>query len=95
MGNIIKKMRLDKRDELKRKLQDADNSRNNVDLVSILQPPQVRKTQDNLEDPEGREDSNMLEASKKMNKLSDLCHENNLPAAKRSNSHHVVQRQKM
>ena len=63
MGNIIKKMRLDKRDELKRKLEDADDPPNNVNMVSILQPPQVRETQDNLEDPEGQEDSNMLEAS--------------------------------
>ena len=44
------------------KLEEADNSPNNVDMVSILQPPQVRETQDNLEDPEGGEDSNMLEA---------------------------------
>ncbi len=63
MGNIIKDMSLDKREELKRKLQDADNSQYNVDVVSILRPPQVCETQDNLENPEGREDSNMLEAS--------------------------------
>ena len=63
MGNIIKDMSLDKRDELKRKLQDADNSQYHVDVVSILRPAQVCETQDNLEDPEGREDSNMLESS--------------------------------
>jgi hypothetical protein len=63
MGNIIKNMSKDKRGKLKRKLEEADNSPNNVDMVSILRPPQVRETQDNLEDPEGGEYSNMLEAS--------------------------------
>jgi hypothetical protein len=63
MGNIIKDMSLDKRDKFKRKLQDADNSQYIVNVVSILRPPQVCETQDNLEDPEGGEDSNMLEAS--------------------------------
>ena len=63
MGNIIKNMSKDKRDELKWKLEDADDSPNNVDIVSILQPLQVHETQDNLEDPEGGEYSNMLEVS--------------------------------
>jgi hypothetical protein len=63
MGNIIKNVSKDERDELKRKLEEADDSLNNVDMVSILRPPQVRETQDNLEDPDGGEDSNMLEAA--------------------------------
>jgi hypothetical protein len=36
MGNIIKHMTKDKRDELKHKLEDADDTPNNVDMVSIL-----------------------------------------------------------
>ena len=52
MGNIVKNMSKDKRDKLKQKLEEADDSPNNVDMVSILQPPQVSETQDNLEDPE-------------------------------------------
>ena len=45
------------------KLDEADDSPSNVDTVSILRPPQVRETQDNLEGPEGGEYSNMPEAS--------------------------------
>ena len=36
IGNVIKNMSKDKRDELKRKLEDADGSPNNVDMLSIL-----------------------------------------------------------
>jgi hypothetical protein len=53
MGNIIKNMSKEKRDELKRKLEEADDSPNNLDMGSILRPPQVLETQDNLEEPEG------------------------------------------
>ena len=35
MGSIIMNMNKDKRDELKRKLEEADDSPNNVDMVSI------------------------------------------------------------
>ena len=63
MRNIIKNMSKDKRDKLKQKLEEADGLLNIVDMVSILRPPQVCKTQDNLEDPEGGEYSNMLEAA--------------------------------
>ncbi len=51
MGNIIKNMSKDKRDKLKWKLEEADDSPNNVDMVSNLQPFQVLETQDNLEWP--------------------------------------------
>ena len=38
MGNIVKNMSKDKRDKLKQKLEEADDSPNNVDMLSILQP---------------------------------------------------------
>ena len=45
------------------KLEEADDSPNNVDMVSILRLPQLHETQDNLEGQEGGEHSNMLEAA--------------------------------
>ncbi len=36
MGNIVKNMSKDKRDKLKQKLEEADDSPNNVDMLSIL-----------------------------------------------------------
>ena len=53
MRNIIKYMSKEKRDKLKRKLEEADDSLNNLDMVTILLSPQVLETQDNLEGPEG------------------------------------------
>ncbi len=61
MGSIIMNMSKDKRDELKRKLEEADDSPNNVDMVYIiLGHPQVLKTQDNLEETEGEGDNKDL-----------------------------------
>ena len=63
MGNIIKNMSKEKRDEPKRKLEEADDSQNNIDMISILRPPQVLETQDNLEGPEGEGGNILFEAA--------------------------------
>ena len=63
MGNIIKNMSKEKRDELKWKLEDVHDSPDKSQINPTLPPPKVVKTQDNLEDPEGGEYSNMPEAS--------------------------------
>ncbi len=48
---------------MKRKLEEADDTPNNVDMVSILQPPQVVEMQDNLEEPEGEGGNIVFEAT--------------------------------
>jgi hypothetical protein len=49
MGNIIKNMSKEKRDELKRKLEEADDSPNNSDVMPMSPPTQVLEAQDNME----------------------------------------------
>jgi hypothetical protein len=66
MGNIIKNMSKEKRDDLKRKLEkleEADDPPENLHVMRNLPPSHILEKQDNLEDPEGRKDSNILEAS--------------------------------
>ena len=63
MGNIIKNMSKEKRDELKRKLEDIDDSPDKSQIKPTLPPPNVVKTQDNLEEPSGGESNEILEAS--------------------------------
>ena len=63
MGNIIKNMSKEKRDELKRKLEDIDDSPDKSQIKPTLPPPKVVKTQDNLEEPSGGESNEILEAS--------------------------------
>ena len=63
MGNIIKNMSKEKRDELKRKLEDIDDSPDKSQIKPTLPPPKVVKTQDNLEEPSGGEINEILEAS--------------------------------
>ena len=59
MGNIVKNMGKEKRDKLKRKLEEAKDSPNNLDSMPIVPPPKILETQENLEDPE-REGSNIM-----------------------------------
>jgi len=63
MGNIIKNMSKKKRDELKRKLEDVDDSPDKSQITPILPPPKVLKTQDNLEEPSRGQDNETLEAA--------------------------------
>ena len=56
-------MSKEKRDELKRKLEEADDSPKNLDMNSILRPPQVLETQENLEEPEGEGGDIVFEAA--------------------------------
>ena len=63
LRNIIKHMSKEKRDELKQKLEEADNSRNNSDILPISSPSQVLDIQDNMEEPEGKEGNTILEAA--------------------------------
>jgi hypothetical protein len=68
MGNIIKNMskEKEKRDDLKQKLEkleEADDPPENSHVMRNLPPSHILVKQDNLEDPEGRKDSNILEAA--------------------------------
>ena len=63
MGNIIKNMSKDKRGKLKRKLEDVNNSPDKLQIMPILPPPKVLKTQDNLEEPSRGQNNEMLEAA--------------------------------
>ena len=49
MGNIIKNMSKEKRDELKQKLEEADDSPNNSDIMPMSPPTHVLETKDNME----------------------------------------------
>ncbi len=54
-------MSKDKRDKLKRKLEEADDSPNNAAMMSIiLRHTQVRKTQENSEETKGEGDNKYL-----------------------------------
>ena len=63
MRNIIKSMSKEKRDELKRKLEEADDSPNNLDIMSISTPSHFLDIQDNIEEPEREEGDTILEAA--------------------------------
>ncbi len=66
MGNDIKNMSKEKGNDLKQKLEkleEADDPPENSHVMPYLPPSHILVKQDNLEDPEGRKDSNILEAS--------------------------------
>ena len=63
MGNIIKNMSKEKRNELKRKLEEADNSPNNSSIMSMSPPAEVLVSQDNMEEAKGEEDNTIHEAA--------------------------------
>jgi hypothetical protein len=63
MGNIIKNMSKEKRDELKRKLEEADDSPNNSDIMPMSPPTEVLVSQDNMEEAKGEEDNTIHEAA--------------------------------
>ena len=63
MQSIIKNMSKEKRDELKQKLEEADNSRNNQDITSISPPSHVLDIQDNMEEFKGEEGNTILEVA--------------------------------
>ena len=61
-GNIIKNMSKEKRDELKQKLEEADDSPNNSDIMPMSPLTEVLESQDNMEEAEGEEDNTIHEA---------------------------------
>ena len=63
MCNSIKNMSKEKRNDLKQKLEEADDSPDYSYTMPFLPPPQVLETQDILEEPEGEGDNIMLEAA--------------------------------
>ena len=68
MGNIIKNMskEKEKRDDLNQKLEkleEADDPPKNSHVMRNLPPSHILVKQDNLEDPEGIKDSNILQAA--------------------------------
>ena len=60
IGNTIKNMSKEKRDELKRKLEDVGDSTDKSQITPTLPPPKVVKTQDNFEEPSGGESNEIL-----------------------------------
>ena len=63
MGNIIKNMSKEKRDKLKQKLEEADDSPNNSDIMPMSPLTEVLESQDNMEEAEGEEDNTIHEAA--------------------------------
>ena len=63
MGNIIKNMSKEKRDELKQKLEEADDSPNNSDIMPMSPLTEVLESQDNMEEAKGEEDNTIHEAA--------------------------------
>ena len=63
MGNIIKNMSKEKRDELKRKLEESDDSPNNSDIMPMSPLTEVLESQDNMEESKGEEDNTIHEAA--------------------------------
>jgi hypothetical protein len=65
MGNIIKNMSKERRNELKRKLEeaDADDSPNNSSIMSMIPHAEVLVSQDNMEEAKGEEDNTIHEAA--------------------------------
>ena len=63
MGNKIKNMSKEQRDELKQKLEEADDSPNNSDIMPMSPLTEVLESQDNMEEAEGEEDNTIHEAA--------------------------------
>ena len=63
MRNIIKSMSKEKRDELRRKLEEADDSPSNPDIMPISPPSHVLDIQDSMEESEGKEGKTIHEAA--------------------------------
>jgi hypothetical protein len=57
-------MSKEKWDELKQKLEDVGDSPDKSKITPTLPPPKVVKTQDNLKEPSGGENNEILEASR-------------------------------
>jgi hypothetical protein len=57
-------MSKEKWDELKQKLEDVGDSPDKSKITPTLPPPKVVKTQDNLEEPSGGKNNEILEASR-------------------------------
>ena len=55
MWNIIRNMSKEKRNEFKRKLEEADNSPNYSSIMSMSPPAKVFVSQDNMEEANGEE----------------------------------------
>ncbi len=60
MGNIIKNMSKEKRDHLKQKLEEADDSPNNSDIMRMSPLTEVLESQDNMEEAEGEETTQFM-----------------------------------
>ena len=71
-GNIIKNMSKEKRDELKRKLEEADDSPSNPVIMPISPPSHVLDIQDNMEEHEGEEGNTIREALVDIDKMSKI-----------------------
>ncbi len=63
MGNIIKNVIKEKRDELKKKLEEADDSPNNSAIMSMSPPTEVLVSQDNMEEAKREEDNTIHETA--------------------------------
>ena len=63
MGNKIKNMSKEQRDELKQKLEEADDSPNNSNIMPMSPLTEVLESQDNMEEAEGEEDNTIHEAA--------------------------------
>jgi len=48
---------------LKQKLEEADDTPKNLDIMPMSPPTQALETKDNMEEPEGKEDNTILEAT--------------------------------
>ena len=72
MQNIIKSMSKEKRDELKRKLEEADDLPSNPEIMPISPPSHILDTQDNMEEPKGEDNNTILEATMKIDKISKI-----------------------
>ena len=72
MGNIIKNMSKEKRNQFKRKLEEADDSPNNSSTMSMSPPAEVLVSQDNMEEAKGEEDNTIHEAAMQVDKIGEI-----------------------
>ena len=72
MRNIIKSMSKEKRDELKQKLEEADDSPSHPVITPISPPSHVLDIQDNMEEHEGEEGNTIHEALVEIDKMSKI-----------------------
>ena len=63
MGNIIKNMSKEERDELKQKFEEADDLPNKLDIMPMSPLTEVLESQDNMKEAEGEEDNTIHEAA--------------------------------